>query len=102
MAVTMKRLNSFSFLAFVAVLLLNLVPVSIQAQCLNSDTFVGTSLASFWTALDINPPAGSPGGAQVEGSSLTITSIDNNIVPGGTTDSFRYIYQSVASDADIT
>ncbi len=73
--------------------------ISAQAQCLYSDNLNEGSLAPFWTAVDINANAA---GSQTEGTALTITSEDNNITTGATSDSFRFIYQVASSDADIT
>ena len=79
--------------------LLALSPLSAQAQCLYSDPLNEGSLATFWAGAAIGT---STTGSQTEGAALTITSADNNIVTGGSTDSFYFVYQVASADADIT
>src|SRR5271163_1391966 len=72
----------------------------LNAQCIQSDPFSGSSLASFWTAADINVTAA---GSQSEGGGALTINGDGAGFPGGaTTDGFRYIYQPVSGDLDVT
>src|SRR5258708_39225225 len=98
----MKRLNLFFFL-IPALFLLGLTPISAQTTCLFNDSFAGSaSLASFWTALDINDTTAGTG--QTIGAALTITSNGSDIQDQSNSDfdSFRYIYQGpISGDSDI-
>ncbi len=74
---------------------------SAHAQCLYSDSLNEGALAAFWSATDFNT-ALAGAGTQTEGTALTITSADNNIVTGSASDSFHFVYQEASGDADIT
>jgi hypothetical protein len=81
-----------------ACLLALFAPLASQAQCLVDDAFNDGVLSAPWVSLDINT-AGT--GSSAEGSALTITSIDNGIVNGSATDSFRYTYLSTSGDPEV-
>ena len=72
----------------------------LQAQCIQSDAFNDSLFStSVWTPIDINDATV---GSQSEGSALTILADGAGFNTGSTMDSFRYIYQQVTGDIDVT
>src|ERR1035441_10281430 len=96
----MKRLNLI-FAIVLALFLAGLHPFSAQAQCLSSDLFTTSGPLSqppWFLPQDINTTTT---GSQISGgTTLIITAEGTGIGLGG--DSFRYIYQEVSGDSDIT
>ncbi|HPD18529.1 MAG TPA: CBM9 family sugar-binding protein, partial [Candidatus Goldiibacteriota bacterium] len=69
-----------------------------KANCIQSDNFNNSSLEAFWTAVDVGNPLL---GAQAEtATNLTITANGDDI--WGTADNFRYIFQIVSGDFDVS